>query len=336
MNAHDTQIFKYLEGSKCFLVPLFQRTYSWEKDDWKTFWSDLKNTIEDKESNHFFGSFVTLPIPSPATEISRYVIIDGQQRLVTTSILLGALRDRIGEIDPRSDLKNAIFEQYLINKFAEKSEDKNKILPTQADRAIFSQIVNNNSNTTSSSSHIIAQAYDFFHKKLLETNNLEDLKELKNTLLNRFLVVDICLDKDDDPYLIFESLNAKGEPLTQADLIRNYLFMKISQDCQQEVFDNIWFPMQQKLNKHMHDLLRWGDLNNGVVCVTNQVSSKPDAFFGDPTRPIGGHIVGHTATFRIYLRKGKKGTRVAKLVDAPNIADGEAQFIVKTEAITDV
>ncbi|MCK4266462.1 MAG: DNA repair and recombination protein RadA, partial [Thermoplasmata archaeon] len=64
---------------------------------------------------------------------------------------------------------------------------------------------------------------------------------------------------------------------------------------------------QQKLNKHMHDLLRFGDINNSVVLVTNQVSAKPDAFFGDPTRPIGGHIVGHTATFRLYLRKSKAG-----------------------------
>ncbi|MCK5458732.1 MAG: DNA repair and recombination protein RadA, partial [Thermoplasmatales archaeon] len=74
---------------------------------------------------------------------------------------------------------------------------------------------------------------------------------------------------------------------------------------------------QQKLNKHMHALLRWGDLYNGVVVVTNQVSSKPDAFFGDPTRPIGGHIVGHTATFRLYLRKSKGGKRIARLIDSP-------------------
>lgn len=77
---------------------------------------------------------------------------------------------------------------------------------------------------------------------------------------------------------------------------------------------------QQKLNKHMHDLLRWGDLNNGAVCVTNQVSSKPDAFFGDPTRPIGGHIVGHTATFRIYLRKSKS-TGAKMILEARKLAN---------------
>jgi DNA repair protein RadA len=92
---------------------------------------------------------------------------------------------------------------------------------------------------------------------------------------------------------------------------------------------------QQKLNKHMHDLLRWADLNNGVVVVTNQVSAKPDAFFGDPTRPIGGHIVGHTATFRIYLRKSKGGKRIARLIDSPNLPEGEAVFSVSEVGIRD-
>jgi DNA repair protein RadA len=92
---------------------------------------------------------------------------------------------------------------------------------------------------------------------------------------------------------------------------------------------------QQKLNKHMHDLMRWADLNNGIVCVTNQVAAKPDAFFGDPTRPIGGHIVGHTATFRIYLRKSKGGKRIARLIDSPNLPEGEAVFSVTTKGIRD-
>lgn len=92
---------------------------------------------------------------------------------------------------------------------------------------------------------------------------------------------------------------------------------------------------QQALNKHMHDLMRFGDLNNAVIAVTNQVSAKPDAFFGDPTRPIGGHIVGHTATFRVYLRKSKGGKRIARLIDSPNLPEAEAVFTVSEDGITD-
>jgi DNA repair protein RadA len=92
---------------------------------------------------------------------------------------------------------------------------------------------------------------------------------------------------------------------------------------------------QQLLNKHMHGLLRFGDAFNAVVCVTNQVMAKPDAFFGDPTRPIGGHIVGHTATFRMYLRKSKGGKRIARLVDSPNLPEGEAVFLVDMDGVSD-
>ncbi|HIJ99439.1 TPA: DNA repair and recombination protein RadA [archaeon] len=92
---------------------------------------------------------------------------------------------------------------------------------------------------------------------------------------------------------------------------------------------------QQKLNRHLSTLHKLADLNNCVVYVTNQVMSKPDMFFGDPTKPIGGHILGHSATFRIYLRKSKAGKRIARLVDSPNLPDGEAVFKVTENGLED-
>jgi len=86
---------------------------------------------------------------------------------------------------------------------------------------------------------------------------------------------------------------------------------------------------QQKLNKHLHDLEKVGNLYNAAVVVTNQVQSNPDSFFGDPTKPIGGNILGHKSTFRMYLRKSKNDKRIVKLVDAPNLADGEAVMRVQ-------
>lgn len=92
---------------------------------------------------------------------------------------------------------------------------------------------------------------------------------------------------------------------------------------------------QQRINKHMHALSKLADKYNLAVYVTNQVMTKPDMFFGDPTEAIGGHIVAHNSTYRVYLRRGKKGTRVAKMVDAPNLAESEATFIIKDEGIKD-
>jgi DNA repair protein RadA len=90
---------------------------------------------------------------------------------------------------------------------------------------------------------------------------------------------------------------------------------------------------QQKLNKHLHDIDRVGNLYNSAVVVTNQVQSNPDAFFGDPTKPIGGNILGHKSTFRMYLRKSKQDKRIVKLVDAPNLPDGESVMRVQNEGL---
>ncbi len=92
---------------------------------------------------------------------------------------------------------------------------------------------------------------------------------------------------------------------------------------------------QGKINTFMHEILRFGDLNNAVIGVTNQVHAKPDAFFGDPTRPVGGHIVGHTATFRIYMRKSKASKRIVRLIDSPHLPEGEAVITVGEEGIRD-
>ena len=90
---------------------------------------------------------------------------------------------------------------------------------------------------------------------------------------------------------------------------------------------------QQKLNKHLHDIDRVGNLYNSAVVVTNQVQSNPDAFFGDPTKPIGGNILGHKSTFRMYLRKSKQDKRIVKLVDTPNLPDGESVMRVQNEGL---
>ncbi|NLI62586.1 MAG: DNA repair and recombination protein RadA [Methanosarcinaceae archaeon] len=92
---------------------------------------------------------------------------------------------------------------------------------------------------------------------------------------------------------------------------------------------------QQRLNKHLHSLQKFADVFNAVVLVTNQVMSKPDAFFGDPTRPIGGHVLGHTATFRLYIRKSKGEKRIVKLIDSPNLPEGEAIIAVTGYGLED-
>ena len=95
-------------------------------------------------------------------------------------------------------------------------------------------------------------------------------------------------------------------------------------------------PRQQKLNKHIHDLMRLADCHNIIVLITNQVMAVPGQMFGDPIKAIGGHIVGHSSSNRLMLRNGKKGSRVAKLIDSPHMPDGEVNYFVEKEGLSPV
>lgn len=92
---------------------------------------------------------------------------------------------------------------------------------------------------------------------------------------------------------------------------------------------------QQKLNRHMHDLMKFGELFNAAIVVTNQVMARPDVIFGDPTKPVGGHIVAHTATYRVYLKKSKGDLRIARLVDSPHLPESEVVFKICERGIED-
>jgi DNA repair protein RadA len=128
----------------------------------------------------------------------------------------------------------------------------------------------------------------------------------------------------------------KAQELTQDFPIRLIVIDSLTAHFRAEFIGRgVLAERQQLLNKHIHELMRFGDIHNAVVYVTNQVHSKPDAFFGDPTRPVGGHIVGHSATFRVYLRKSKGGKRIARLIDSPNLPEAEAVFSVSEAGIRD-
>ncbi|BAZ53580.1 hypothetical protein NIES4103_62600 [Nostoc sp. NIES-4103] len=246
MKASETSFRNLLEGSKQFKVPLFQRPYSWDKDNWETLWDDLMSLYSDGiEGYHFLGPIVTLAEPGTPDGISPYLLIDGQQRLTTLTLLLIALRDLLKRRD--SELAEELHELYLINKF-KKGDDLYKVLPTQADRSFYQQVVVQAKEFEKRGR--IYEAYSFFLKKL-EKRQLGDLdsslslSKLKTVILERLTLVSITLNDDDNPYLIFESLNYKGAPLTQADLIRNYFFLKIPKEKHDEIYADFWLPLQE-------------------------------------------------------------------------------------------
>ncbi len=164
-------------------------------------------------------------------------------------------------------------------------------------------------------------------KEICENNNLDPMKILHNIKVVRAFNSDhqmMCAEKVED---LIEKEQLTVKLIVVDSLMTHFRSEFCGRGCLAD--------RQQKINKHMHALMKIADQYNLCVYVTNQVMAKPDTFFGDPTAPIGGNIVGHNSNTRIYLRRGKGDTRVAKLVDSPYLADGEAIFRITEKGIVD-
>ncbi|BAZ13545.1 hypothetical protein NIES4071_53840 [Calothrix sp. NIES-4071] len=201
---------------------------------------------EEVQGSYFLGPIVTQAIPGTADSISPFIVIDGQQRLTTLTILLSALRNHLKKTD--KDIAQEIDELYLINKF-KKNDDIYKVLPTQGDRDVYKSIVQSKQAKDIKKEGQIYEAYKFFEglfkKPDIEDETEFDLTKFKTILLEKLILVNITTDDGDNPYLIFESLNNKGEDLTQADLVRNYIFMKLAPEDRDDIYNNEWYPLQE-------------------------------------------------------------------------------------------
>lgn len=268
MKASETKLQQIFEGIKQFVVPLFQRTYSWDTTQWEKLWNDLIELSEaENPRDHFIGSIVTMPTSSVPEGVAKYLLIDGQQRLTTIFILLVLLRDKL--LQSSQDMEAEELNNTLIVNQYKKGADHFKLLPTQLDRLSFQKLVKPNENNSNSNSSQIAKAYDFFDRKFKRSN--VNLEILKKTITNNLSIVSIVLDSDDNPYLVFESLNATGRPLTQSDLIRNYFFMQIHTDDHEVVYDNYWNSMQISLKEHLPEFIRHYLMKDGLIISQNDV-----------------------------------------------------------------
>jgi uncharacterized protein with ParB-like and HNH nuclease domain len=265
MNASETKFQPIIEGTKQYIVPLFQRAYSWEKKNWSVLWDDLIWLCENSEpKSHFIGSIVTMPTVTVPEGISKFLLIDGQQRLTTLFILLSTIRDK-AKLDGLEQLAQEIQQTMMVNPF-KTGLDHYKLLPTQSDRLQFEALVLNRDLDEQSK---IVECYKFLERKLRGSS--VDLNILASVITNRLSVVSIVLDFDDNPHLVFESLNAKGLPLTQSDLIRNYFFMRIHVNEQDEIYRQFWKPMQETLGDNLTEYIRHFLMRNGAFVKQSDV-----------------------------------------------------------------
>ena len=259
MKASETRLQAILEGTKQYVVPLFQRPYSWTKKEWEVLLADLQEIAGIEEPRaHFLGSLVTMPTVSVPEGVAKYLLIDGQQRLTTVLIILIVLRD-LARTAGNDALAEEINLTLIVNQF-KKQGDHHKLLSTQGDREAFDSLALATSNGADCQ---LQKAYTFFEKGIQARSLSVD--RVKKILCTDLSVVSIVLDPDDNPHLVFESLNAKGRALSAADLIRNYFFMRIHVGEQDALYAKYWEPMETSLGANLTECIRHYLMKDGRV-----------------------------------------------------------------------
>jgi hypothetical protein len=248
MKAEEMRLGLLLEGRKQFVVPYFQRVYSWRSQQWNTLWDDIQELYElGAGHTHFLGSMVLLT-EGAGEAGTPTLVIDGQQRLVTLSLFLAAIRDSVRNTDPR--FADEVHARYLVSP----DTDELKVLTTQQDRASFATVVQDGKEPPPSP---IRDAYRTFREALAKQQQKgADIEQLVSIIVQDLSFVAITLDSEDNPYRIFESLNAKGMPLTQGDLLRNYFFMRLPPDEHEQWYTTVWWPMQRRLGERFDAFMR--------------------------------------------------------------------------------
>lgn len=261
--ARETSLQELLEGTKQYQVPLYQRTYAWSRAQFERLWDDVAkladDRVDDPSATHFIGSLVLAPSPSNGpTGVQEYLVVDGQQRLTTLSILLCAIRDHRAEHESPEHFER-ISEQYLVNKW-KKGDHRLKLLPTQTDRDGYRACLDATPDAGGADS--IGAAYRFFKAALVEADDPDDeldIDRIEDAVISGLALVSVTAQAGDNVHRIFESLNNTGLRLTQGDLLRNYLFMRLPTQAD-AVYHGLWLPLQSKLSASELELLFWLDL----------------------------------------------------------------------------
>ncbi|GAA7615979.1 hypothetical protein HpJP0108_12560 [Helicobacter pylori] len=243
MKADATTLLNFIKDNQKnqLVIPIYQRVYSWEKEQCKQLWDDIiKIGGNDKMDGHFIGSILYMLEDGITHSNNTLLIIDGQQRLTTITLLLTALRDHW------SDKREEIEDHYLIN--SDKDGDKKfRLILSESDKDTLLSLIDKDKRKPSEPSSKIVENFKLFEEWVSNTNKLETI--FKG--LEKLMIVGIGLKEGkDDPQLIFESMNSKGMELTQTDLIRNYIVMETENEKQEGFYNKYWRAMEEKFKQN--------------------------------------------------------------------------------------
>lgn len=276
MEARQIHLLALLSGEdRRFVIPVFQRNYDWQKEQCEQLFRDLKNVfLDENRKSHFLGTIVYISNSEvDMIDFHEYMLIDGQQRVTTTVLLLKALHDSLEDKTDEESimLKDKIYEYYLTNKYADEKH-KLRLKPMIDDDKVFQSLMKNDFDFMDKDSNIYKNYILFM--ELISKSGLEIKDIFKG--IQKFVVVYISLKRgEDDPQLIFESINSTGLNLSQADLIRNFILMDKESWEQKELYNNYWRKIENMLgNEYISDFIR-----DYLTMKQNDIPKKDDVYF---------------------------------------------------------
>lgn len=275
LQAGETTLNKLLNTSRQFIVPIFQRNYSWQKSQYEQLWFDILRASKFKEKqNHFIGSIVYIDMGTPAGRPQQLLLIDGQQRLTTISILLCAIKDYVQKFNLETKLINLakIKNQFLYNS-DEIDEDRYKLLLNVQDKETYIKLIDNTIFTVNKPVINIIKCYEFFYERIEDFIKQHGQIDEIYAGIFKLSLVSISLDKDsDNPQMIFESMNSTGKDLSQTDLLRNYLLMDLTPEKQTRLYKTYWKPMEELFGEDIYK----NDVNKFDYFIRDFLTLKSD------------------------------------------------------------
>lgn len=251
MKANEKWLLRFLDSSDTnFVIPVYQRNYDWKKEQCKQLYDDLINVVKYDYKSHFFGTIVS--IYNDSSRDREYLIIDGQQRITTVSLMLLAIYNILDKerLESNKIRKEKIYNQYLVNPYMD-DDSKLKLKPIKDDRKVFEDIFND--EVLDEESNISINYKYFYNRIIVGEVSIDDLY----SAIERLMIVEIELKNgEDDPQLIFESLNSTGLDLTDADKVRNFILMDKSSKEQEEFYNNYWNKVEKNTLYNVTNFIR--------------------------------------------------------------------------------
>ncbi len=303
MQVKKIPIYEFLEGrNKSFVIPVYQRDYAWKINNCKKLWEDILYLQQSGKPSHFLGALVNI-----YNNQEEWMVIDGQQRLTTISLLLLALGNYL-KVKPdkkpsEADLQEDILDYYLINKRCKHKSQRIRLKPNKRDKSYFESLFET-SDVQKNDSNII-QNYLFFYDKV---STCQILPSEIFELFKKLEIVNIELEKNiDDPQLIFESLNSTGVDLTDGDLIRNYILMDLDQDKQEHLYNEYWIKIEQ-LSGNVANFIRaflmytlHKDITQSNRAIYNEFKQYSEAKFSRDSYKILKHLLKYAEIYSYFV-----------------------------------